>query len=37
MIESLDPPVLALDDKSKIRTTVDILAAAVAEGIVVQN
>jgi hypothetical protein len=37
VIESLDPPVLALDDKSKIRTTADIFAAAVAEGIVVQN
>src|SRR6185503_20019599 len=37
VIESLDPPVLALDDKSKIRTTADIFAAAVAEGIVVQS
>lgn len=37
VIESLDPPVLALDDKSKIRTTADIFAAALAEGIVVQN
>ncbi|MCE9526690.1 MAG: 4Fe-4S binding protein [Planctomycetales bacterium] len=37
VIESLDPPVLALDDKSKIRTTKDIFTAAVAEGIVVQN
>lgn len=37
VIESLDPPVLALDDQSKIRTTKDIFSAAVAEGIVVQN
>lgn len=37
VIESLDPPVLALDDKSKIRTTADIFSAAVAEGIVVQG
>jgi pyruvate/2-oxoacid:ferredoxin oxidoreductase beta subunit/NAD-dependent dihydropyrimidine dehydrogenase PreA subunit len=37
VVESLDPPVLALDDKSKIRTTADIFAAAVAEGIVVQH
>jgi hypothetical protein len=37
VIESLDPPVLALDDKSKIKTTKDIFTAAVAEGIVVQN
>lgn len=37
VIESLDPPVLALDDQSKIRTTKDIFSAAVAEGIVMQN
>jgi pyruvate ferredoxin oxidoreductase beta subunit len=37
VIESLDPPVLSLDDQSKIRTTQDIFSAAVAEGIVVQN
>jgi pyruvate ferredoxin oxidoreductase beta subunit len=37
VIESLDPPVLALEDQSKIRTTKDIFSAAVAEGIVVQN
>ena len=35
VIESTDPVVLSLDDDTEIRTTHDILATAVAEGLVV--
>jgi len=33
-IESLDPAILALDDRTKIQTTAAVLAAAIAEGLV---
>jgi pyruvate/2-oxoacid:ferredoxin oxidoreductase beta subunit len=35
IIESLEPPVLSLDDDTEIRTTTEALAAGLAEGIVV--
>jgi pyruvate ferredoxin oxidoreductase beta subunit len=36
-VESLEPAVLGLDDRSKIRTTANILAAGVSEGIIVRE
>jgi len=37
VVESMDPPVLSLDDDTEIRTSHEILAAAFAEGIVVRQ
>jgi pyruvate/2-oxoacid:ferredoxin oxidoreductase beta subunit/NAD-dependent dihydropyrimidine dehydrogenase PreA subunit len=37
VVESLEPAVLGLDDRSKIRTTANILAAGVSEGIIVRE
>lgn len=36
VVESLEPTVLGLDDRSKIRTTANVLAAGVSEGIIVR-
>ena len=36
-VESLEPAVLGLDDRSKIRTTANILAAGVSEEIIVRE
>jgi len=37
VVESLEPAVLGLDDRPKIRTTQNILAAGVSEGIIVRQ
>jgi hypothetical protein len=37
VVESMDPPVLSLDDDTEIRTSHEILAAAIAEGIVLRQ
>ncbi|MCC7084184.1 MAG: hypothetical protein IT427_04145 [Pirellulales bacterium] len=37
VVESLEPPVLSLDDDTEIRTTPAVLASALAEGILVQH
>jgi hypothetical protein len=37
VVESLDPIVLSLDDETEIRTTADVLAAGMAEGIIVRQ
>ena len=37
IVESLEPAVLGLDDRSKIRTTANVLAAGVSEGIIVRE
>jgi hypothetical protein len=37
VVESLEPTVLGLDDRSKIRTTANVLAAGVSEGIIVRE
>ena len=37
VVESMDPPILSLDDETEIRTSLEILAAAIAEGIVVRQ
>jgi hypothetical protein len=37
VVESLEPAVLGLDDRSQIRTTANILAAGVSEGIIVRE
>ena len=36
IIESLEPAVVRLDDESVIRTSVDVLAAGAAEGLIVR-
>jgi hypothetical protein len=37
VVESVNPPVLSLDDDTEIRTTPEILAAGIAEGIIVKQ
>ena len=37
VVESIDPPVLSLDDDTEIRTSSEILAAGMAEGIIVRQ
>jgi len=37
VVESMEPAVLGLDDRSKIRTTANVLAAGVSEGIIVRE
>jgi hypothetical protein len=37
VVESVNPPVLSLDDDTEIRTTPEILAAGMAEGIIVKQ
>ena len=37
VVESIDPPVLSLDDDTEIRTSPEILAAGMAEGIIVRQ
>jgi hypothetical protein len=37
VVESIDPAVVALDDGTQLRTTVDVLAAGVKEGLIVRQ